>query len=98
MLSSLRGMTVERLGNFVLNGGLRGGVEFVSSRHQPKTKSESLIMSDTLTAPAPSRVNQVTITNDALNVSARYLRKYFGKRGEHVVQENLKCVREGLRA
>ena len=24
--------------------------------------------------------------------------KYFGKRGEHVVQENLKCVREGLKS
>jgi len=27
-----------------------------------------------------------------------YIRKYFGKRGEHVVQENLKCVREGLKS
>jgi pyruvate-ferredoxin/flavodoxin oxidoreductase len=27
----------------------------------------------------------------------KYIRKYFGKRGEHVVQENLKCVREGLK-
>jgi len=26
----------------------------------------------------------------------KYIRKYFGKRGEHVVLENLKCVREGL--
>jgi len=26
----------------------------------------------------------------------KYIRKYFGKRGEHVVQENLKCVRAGL--
>ena len=25
------------------------------------------------------------------------IRKYFGKRGEHVVQENLKCVRRGLK-
>ena len=28
----------------------------------------------------------------------KYIRKYFGKRGEHVVQENLKCVREGLKS
>src|ERR1044071_4173498 len=28
----------------------------------------------------------------------KYLRMYFGKRGEHVVQENLKCVREGLKS
>jgi pyruvate-ferredoxin/flavodoxin oxidoreductase len=27
----------------------------------------------------------------------KYIRKYFGKRGEHVVQENLRCVREGLK-
>ena len=27
----------------------------------------------------------------------KYIRKYFGKRGEHVVQDNLKCVREGLK-
>ncbi|MBI3417646.1 MAG: 2-oxoacid:acceptor oxidoreductase family protein [Verrucomicrobia bacterium] len=28
----------------------------------------------------------------------KYIRKYFGKRGEHVVQENIKCVREGLKS
>ena len=28
----------------------------------------------------------------------KYIRKYFGKRGEHVVQENLRCVREGLKS
>jgi len=28
----------------------------------------------------------------------KYIRKYFGKRGETVVQENLKCVREGLKS
>ncbi len=27
----------------------------------------------------------------------KYVRKYFGKRGEHVVQENLACVRQGLK-
>jgi pyruvate-ferredoxin/flavodoxin oxidoreductase len=27
----------------------------------------------------------------------KYIRKYFGKRGEHVVQENLACVRQGLK-
>jgi pyruvate-ferredoxin/flavodoxin oxidoreductase len=27
----------------------------------------------------------------------KFIRKYFGKRGEHVVQENLRCVREGLK-
>ncbi len=27
----------------------------------------------------------------------KYIRKYFGKRGEHVVQQNLRCVQEGLR-
>ena len=26
----------------------------------------------------------------------KYIRKYFGKRGEKVVQENLKCVKHGL--
>ena len=26
----------------------------------------------------------------------KYICKYFGKRGEHVVQENLMCVRRGL--
>ena len=26
----------------------------------------------------------------------KYARKYFGKRGEHVVQENLLCVRRGM--
>jgi pyruvate-ferredoxin/flavodoxin oxidoreductase len=32
-----------------------------------------------------------------LSAVEKYIRKYFGKRGEHVVQENLKCVREGLK-
>ncbi|HXG48607.1 MAG TPA: 2-oxoacid:acceptor oxidoreductase family protein [Methylomirabilota bacterium] len=32
-----------------------------------------------------------------LGAVEKYIRKYFGKRGEHVVQENLKCVREGLK-
>ncbi len=27
----------------------------------------------------------------------KYIRKYFGKRGEHVVQENLACVKKGLK-
>lgn len=33
-----------------------------------------------------------------LGAVEKYIRKYFGKRGEHVVQENLKCVREGLKS
>ena len=33
-----------------------------------------------------------------LELVEKYIRKYFGKRGEHVVQENLKCVREGLKS
>lgn len=33
-----------------------------------------------------------------LGAVGKYIRKYFGKRGEHVVQENLKCVREGLKS
>ena len=32
-----------------------------------------------------------------LGAVEKYIRKYFGKRGEHVVQENLRCVREGLK-
>ena len=32
-----------------------------------------------------------------LGAVEKYIRKYFGKRGETVVQENLKCVREGLK-
>jgi pyruvate-ferredoxin/flavodoxin oxidoreductase len=32
-----------------------------------------------------------------LGAVEKYIRKYFGKRGEHVVQENIKCVREGLK-
>jgi pyruvate-ferredoxin/flavodoxin oxidoreductase len=31
-----------------------------------------------------------------LTAVEKYIRKYFGKRGEHVVEENLKCVRAGL--
>jgi pyocin large subunit-like protein len=31
-----------------------------------------------------------------LGAVEKYIRKYFGKRGEHVVQENLMCVRRGL--
>ncbi|HAB17732.1 MAG TPA: pyruvate ferredoxin oxidoreductase, partial [Verrucomicrobiales bacterium] len=31
-----------------------------------------------------------------LGAVEKYIRKYFGKRGEHVVQENLTCVRRGL--
>jgi pyruvate-ferredoxin/flavodoxin oxidoreductase len=27
----------------------------------------------------------------------KYIRKYFGKRGEHVVEENLRCVKQGLK-
>src|SRR4030095_1279024 len=38
------------------------------------------------------------MSDDQVLVSVeKYIRKYFGKRGEHVVQENLKCVREGLK-
>ena len=33
-----------------------------------------------------------------LGAVEKYIQKYFGKRGEHVVQENLKCVREGLKS
>lgn len=33
-----------------------------------------------------------------LGAVEKYIRKYFGKRGETVVQENLKCVREGLKS
>jgi pyruvate-ferredoxin/flavodoxin oxidoreductase len=32
-----------------------------------------------------------------LQAVEKYIRKYFGKRGEKVVQENLRCVREGLK-
>ena len=32
-----------------------------------------------------------------LSAVEKYVRKYFGKRGEHVVQENLACVRQGLK-
>jgi pyruvate-ferredoxin/flavodoxin oxidoreductase len=35
--------------------------------------------------------------DQVLGAVEKYIRKYFGKRGEHVVQENLKCVREGLK-
>jgi len=35
--------------------------------------------------------------NDAvLSAVEKYIRKYFGKRGEKVVNENLSCVRRGL--
>jgi pyruvate-ferredoxin/flavodoxin oxidoreductase len=33
-----------------------------------------------------------------LGAVEKYIRKYFGKRGEHVVQENIRCVREGLKS
>jgi pyruvate-ferredoxin/flavodoxin oxidoreductase len=33
-----------------------------------------------------------------LGAVEKYIRKYFGKRGETVVQENVKCVREGLKS
>lgn len=33
-----------------------------------------------------------------LGAVEKFIRKYFGKRGETVVQENLKCVREGLKS
>jgi pyruvate-ferredoxin/flavodoxin oxidoreductase len=33
-----------------------------------------------------------------LGAVEKYIRKYFGKRGETVVQENLRCVREGLKS
>src|SRR5262245_23814624 len=33
-----------------------------------------------------------------LGAVEKYIRKYFGKRGETVVQETLKCVREGLKS
>ncbi|HAM73747.1 MAG TPA: pyruvate ferredoxin oxidoreductase [Verrucomicrobiales bacterium] len=33
-----------------------------------------------------------------LQAVEKYIRKYFGKRGEKVVQENLRCVREGLKS
>lgn len=36
--------------------------------------------------------------DQVLDSVEKYIRKYFGKRGEHVVQENLKCVREGLKS
>ena len=36
--------------------------------------------------------------DQVLGAVEKYIRKYFGKRGEHVVQENLKCVREGLKS
>jgi pyruvate-ferredoxin/flavodoxin oxidoreductase len=32
-----------------------------------------------------------------LGAVEKYIRKYFGKRGEHVVQENLACVKQGLK-
>jgi len=32
-----------------------------------------------------------------LGAVEKYIRKYFGKRGEHVVQENLACVKKGLK-
>jgi len=34
--------------------------------------------------------------DQVLGAVEKYIRKYFGKRGEHVVQENLQCVRRGL--
>ena len=35
--------------------------------------------------------------NQVLGAVEKYIRKYFGKRGEKVVQENLRCVKEGLK-
>ena len=35
--------------------------------------------------------------NEVLAAVEKYIRKYFGKRGEHVVQENLACVKQGLK-
>jgi pyruvate-ferredoxin/flavodoxin oxidoreductase len=35
--------------------------------------------------------------DEVLGAVEKYVRKYFGKRGEHVVQENLACVRKGLK-
>ncbi len=32
-----------------------------------------------------------------LGAVEKYVRKYFGKRGEHVVEENLRCVKQGLK-
>jgi pyruvate-ferredoxin/flavodoxin oxidoreductase len=32
-----------------------------------------------------------------LGAVEKYIRKYFGKRGEHVVQENVRCVKQGLK-
>jgi pyruvate-ferredoxin/flavodoxin oxidoreductase len=32
-----------------------------------------------------------------LGAVEKYIRKYFGKRGEHVVEENLRCVKQGLK-
>ncbi|MFM1769177.1 MAG: hypothetical protein RJA22_1706 [Verrucomicrobiota bacterium] len=36
--------------------------------------------------------------DQVLGAVEKYIRKYFGKRGEHVVEENLRCVREGLKS
>lgn len=35
--------------------------------------------------------------DDILHGVEKYIRKYFGKRGEKVVQENLECVKQGLK-
>jgi len=42
---------------------------------------------------ARSGMNEETV----LGAVEKYIRKYFGKRGEHVVQENLACVKQGLK-
>ncbi len=34
---------------------------------------------------------------EVLGAVEKFIRKYFGKRGEHVVQENLACVKQGLK-
>jgi Pyruvate/2-oxoacid:ferredoxin oxidoreductase gamma subunit len=34
--------------------------------------------------------------DQVLSAVEKYTRKYFGKRGEQVVQENLLCVRRGM--
>jgi pyruvate-ferredoxin/flavodoxin oxidoreductase len=35
--------------------------------------------------------------DQVLGAVEKYIRKYFGKRGEKVVQENLRCVKQGLK-
>jgi len=42
---------------------------------------------------ARSGMNEETV----MGAVEKYIRKYFGKRGEHVVQENLACVKQGVK-